>query len=238
LALLRAINLTKAFGGLRVLDGVSLEVDRGELVGIIGPNGAGKTTLLNVISGLLSPDGGQLLFLERDITRLPPHERARLGIARTFQIPQPFHSLTILQNVTLAALNALDRPGLQAAKSRARQLLELVGLAARADAHPSSLSLVELRKLELCRALAHGGVLLLLDEVSAGLTASELTEFMELIRDVRSKGTAVVLVEHVMKVILGLCERVVVMHEGKKIAEGRPEAVALQEEVRRAYLGE
>jgi branched-chain amino acid transport system ATP-binding protein len=238
LAVLEVDSVSKRFGGLVVLDGVSLQVEEGELLGIIGPNGAGKTTLLNIISGLLAPDGGRILFAGRDITELPPHRRARLGIARTFQVPRPFRSLTVLQNVALSALSGMKRLGMAEAVEEAGRLLSLVGLGDKASLLPSSLSVVELRKLELCKALAQGSRLLLLDEVSPGLTSQELAGFMELIRDVNRAGVTVLIVEHVMKVVLGLCRRVVAIHEGRIIAQGRPEEVAADGLVRRAYLGE
>jgi branched-chain amino acid transport system ATP-binding protein len=238
LAVLEVDSVSKRFGGLVVLDGVSLQVEEGELLGIIGPNGAGKTTLLNIISGLLAPDGGRILFAGRDITELPPHRRARLGIARTFQVPRPFRSLTVLQNVALSALSGMKRLGMAEAVEEAGRLLSLVGLGDKASLLPSSLSVVELRKLELCKALAQGSRLLLLDEVSPGLTSQELAGFMELIRDVNRAGVTVLIVEHDMKVVLGLCRRVVAIHEGRIIAQGRPEEVTADGLVRRAYLGE
>jgi branched-chain amino acid transport system ATP-binding protein len=238
LVLLEVDRITKRFGGLQVLCDVSLGVERGELLGIIGPNGAGKTTLLNIISGLLPPDGGRILLDGLDITRSPPHVRSRLGIARTFQIPQPFTSLTVLENVALSVLQGVRGLSRASAEEKAKGLLELVGLGDKAGLYPTSLSVVDLRRLELCRALARGSRLLLLDEVSPGLTAQELLELMKLIRQINAEGVTVVIVEHVMRVIVELCHRVVALHEGRIIAEGRPQEVVAHGLVRRAYLGD
>jgi branched-chain amino acid transport system ATP-binding protein len=238
LVLLEVNRLTKRFGGLQVLSHVSLQVEQGELLGIIGPNGAGKTTLLNIVSGLLPPDGGRILLDGLDITRSPPHVRSRLGIARTFQIPQPFTSLTVLENVALSALQGARGLSRALAEEKAKRLLELMGLGDKVGLYPTSLSVVDLRRLELCRALARGSRLLLLDEVSPGLTAQELLELMKLVRHINEEGVTVVVVEHVMRVIVELCHRVVALHEGRIIAEGRPQEVVAHGLVRRAYLGE
>lgn len=236
-SLLRGRGITKSFGGLLALDRVDLEVGAGEVVGLIGQNGAGKTTLINAITGVHRPDAGSITFDGQELTRLAPDRIARLGIARTFQIPQPFPTLTTLENAMVALVFGPRASGLAEAEARARTILESVGLGGKADLPPDHLNIVELRKLELARALASGARLLLLDEINAGLTTTEIQEAIALIEGLRRQGLAILMVEHVMRVILRVCERIIVLHFGRKIAEGTPREIAGDPAVITAYLG-
>lgn len=236
--LLKVENVVKKFGGLAALQGVSLEIDKGEFVAIVGPNGSGKTTLLNVINGVYKPDSGRVLFEGRDITKLPAYARAKMGISRAFQVPRPFPDMTVLDNVVVGAVfnGGLD---LQKAKEVAKEALEYVGLGRRADELAGKLTFNELRLLELARALAGRPKLLLLDEVMAGLNPGEIDNMTKLIRRVvEEKGiSALSLVEHRMKAVVQLAHRVVVMHQGKVIAEGPPDVALNDPVVVEIYLG-
>jgi branched-chain amino acid transport system ATP-binding protein len=225
------------FGGLAALSGVSFQVAPGEIVGLIGPNGAGKTTLFNVVSGLVRPARGVVRFRGAPITQLAPFRIARLGIARTFQLVRILPSLTVAQNVLVGLyFGARERAGGHG-PVEARRLLERVGLAARADDLAQTLPLADRKRLEIARALATRPALLLLDEVLSGIRAVEARLLMDLIRDIRAGGTTIVMIEHIMKAIMSLSDRVVVLHHGEKIAEGPPEAVATAPAVVEAYLG-
>ncbi len=238
MTLLECRNIIKRFGGVTALNNVSLSVDKGEVVGLIGPNGSGKTTMTNIISGVYKPDQGKVMFNGRDVTKLPPDKRFNLGIVRTFQIPQPFPSLTVLDNVMVALtfggrkVNSGDR------RREAMDVLEFVGLADKAYQYPPSLNVGDLKKLELARALAGGAKLLILDEINAGLNPTEVSQAIELIKKIHESGVSLLIIEHVMKVILTLCERVIVLNFGQKIAEGTPEEIRSDELVIKAYLGE
>ncbi|HEV8309912.1 MAG TPA: ABC transporter ATP-binding protein [Methylomirabilota bacterium] len=235
--LLEIEELTVRFGGLAALAGVSLRVDAGEIVGLIGPNGAGKTTLFNVVTGLLRPTGGAVRFHGAPITRLPPFRISRLGIARTFQLVRILPSLTIAQNV-LVGLHFSGRRRLAGPPAEeVRRLLGLVGLEARAEEPARALPLADRKRLEIARALATQPDLLLLDEVLSGIRAAEARALMELIRAIRQAGTTIIMIEHIMKAIMALSDRVVVLHHGEKIAEGSPDAVAATPAVVQAYLG-
>jgi len=235
--LLEVSGVTKRFGGLIALNGVDLAVGRGELVGIIGPNGAGKTTLVNVVTGVYYPESGRIIFDGHDITKTPPHRRARLGISRTYQVPRPFNNLNVLDNVALAAMYGSRRISVRGARELAMDLLGRVRLAERAQDYPESLSVVELRKLELARALAQGSKLVFLDEVSAGLVGDDLREVLSVVKDMHEGGVTMVMIEHVMKVIFNLTERIIVMMNGQKLAEGKPSEVASDAKVVESYLG-
>jgi branched-chain amino acid transport system ATP-binding protein len=234
--LLEVRGLAKRFGGLQAVKDLSFAVGEGEIVGLIGPNGAGKTTVFALISGFLTPDAGTVLFRRRAITGLEPHRISALGLARTFQIVRPFPHLTVLRNVTVGAL--ARHPDLREAERRAAAVLEEVGLVARRDQPAASLTLTERKRLELARALATEPALLLLDEVMAGLNAAETERIVELVRGINARGIAILLIEHVMRAVMSLSQRLVVLNYGERIAEGKPEAVARDRRVVGAYLGD
>ena len=232
-------SLTKRFRGLTALSGVSFQLGRGEILGLIGPNGAGKTTLVSLISGTLPPSGGEIHFERRRIDRLPAYRRARLGIGRTFQIMKPFPGLSVLENVAIGALfgaagGERSRAG---ARERARGWLEFTGLGRRVDDRADALGGPDRKRLELAKALAMHPKLLLLDEVMAGLTPVEVDEVVALIKKVRDQGVTIVVIEHVMKAIRDLSDRLLVLHHGQQIAQGRPEEVLREARVVEAYLG-
>lgn len=231
-------KVVKKFGGLRAVDGVSLELERGEFLAVVGPNGSGKTTLLNLISGVYMPDEGRIYFEGRDVTRLPPYKRAKLGMARAFQVPRPFPDLTVLDNVVTGAIfnGGYD---IHKAKEAALEALTYVGLVDKKDQLAGKLTFSELRLLELARALASRPKLLLLDEVMAGLTPSEIDRLAQLIRKIsEERGIAAIsLVEHRMRAVAKLAHRVVVMHQGRVIAEGPPEVALNDPVVIEVYLG-
>ena len=225
---------------MAAVDGVTFSVAEGEILGIIGPNGAGKTTLLNCVSGVYKLDGGDIRWRGTAISGLAPHRVARLGIGRTFQIVKPFSSMTVRDNVVAGALFGSDerRPRLKAALESASEVLEVVGLRAKADLPVSSLTIPDRKRLEVARAVATRPRLLLLDEVMAGLNNVEIDDALEMVRTVHATGVTVVLIEHVMRVIIGVCRRVIVLDVGRAVADGRPEEVLRDERVIQAYLGE
>lgn len=235
--LLRVRDLSKSFAGLAALSDVSLDVDDGEVLGLIGPNGAGKSTLFNCVSGDLQPTRGTVEYMGRDITTLPPEERARLGIGRTYQIPLTFGEMTVLENVMVGAF--LRHPRTEDARRTARDILDLTGLAAQADMLARSLGTAGRKRLEIAPALALKPRLLLLDEAMAGLTPAETMMAVDLITKIhRELGIALVIVEHVMEVIVSLAQRVLVLDYGKVIAEGSPQEVVQLPQVIAAYLGQ
>jgi len=238
--ILQARGLTRRFGGVVAVDRVDFSVAEGEIFGVIGPNGAGKTTLMNLISGLDTPTAGALFFRGRPLAGLPPHRVARLGIARTFQIMRPFVGMTVRENVAIGARfgNPARVLSMPQALARADEVLAWVGMQHRADHEIGTLTTGERKRLELARALAAEPQLLLLDEVMSGLLPREASEMMALIRRINGQGVTVVLVEHVMRVVMTLCHRVLVLHHGKPITVGRPTEVAADPAVIGAYLGE
>ncbi|PYM15272.1 MAG: ABC transporter ATP-binding protein [Candidatus Rokuibacteriota bacterium] len=235
-ALLEVIGLAKQFGGVQAVKDLTFAVGEGEIVALIGPNGAGKTTAFSLIAGALRPDAGQIRFRGRPIVGLSPHAICALGVARTFQIVRPFPRLTVLRNVMVGAL--LRHPEVQDATAHARAVLDEVGLAGKRDQPAGGLTLAERKRLELARALATGPALLLLDEVMAGLNATEIERLIELIRAINRRGVTVLLIEHVMRAVMTVSGRVVVLSGGQLIAEGPPSRVANDPVVIEAYLGE
>ncbi len=235
--LLEVTNLVKAFTGVRALDGVSLKVYEGEILGLLGPNGSGKSTFINLVSGHFPATSGQILFEGRDLTRLSAHSVAQAGIARTYQIPRPFAHMDVVQNVALVGMfgaAALSRP---AATQEAWKWLEFTGLSGKAHALPDDLNLHQRKFLELARALAARPKLVLLDEVLSGLTPSEINDAVALIRQIRAQGTTIVFVEHVMHAVMALVDRIAVLNYGQLLAEGDPKAVMKNPLVVTAYLG-
>ena len=234
--LLEVEAVTRRFGGLTAVSGVSFGVGEGELVGLIGPNGAGKTTLFNLIAGALPPTSGRIRFADADITRDQPHRICRRGLARTFQVVRPFGNLSVLDNVVIGAFTRVrDR---RVAYGEADRVLEATGLARWREATARSLPIGLRKRLEVARALATRPRLLLLDEVMNGLNPTELTEMMGLLRSLNAGGLTLLLIEHVMAVVMGLCGRIVVIHHGEKIAEAPPREIARDPRVIEAYLGE
>ena len=233
--LLEAHNITKAFGAFKAIDDASVMVAEGDILGLIGPNGAGKSTLFNCLTGDLPATAGRVLFEGADVTRLPPEARARLGLARTFQVPLTFESMTVLDNVIIGAL--LRRPNAGEAREKARSVLDYVGLGALTDAPARSLGTPGRKRLEIARALASEPKLLLLDEAMAGLTPTEVHEAIELVRRIHQGGITIVIVEHIMEVIVSLAQRVVVFHQGREISRGTPREVTSDPAVIEAYLG-
>ena len=233
--LARAERITVRFGGLVAVNDATLDVHEGRIVGLIGPNGAGKTTLFATIAGFQRPDAGRVLFAGADITRLAPHRRARLGIARTFQIVQPFAGLTVRENIAVGA--HLRHAGRSEALAAAEAVADRVGLALLLDLPAAALTVAGRKRLELARALATEPRLLLLDEVLAGLNPSEIRDMIPVVRAIRDGGVTVLMIEHVMQAVMALAEEIYVLAEGRIIARGAPEAVARDAAVIEAYLG-
>lgn len=234
--LLEARDLSKFFGALRVLHDVTFEVRRGEVLGILGPNGAGKTTLFNLVSGDLKVDGGELVFAGQRLTRQPPYRRCRMGIGRTYQIPQPYVGMTTFENLLVAASFGGGRSE-TASYAWCAKILRDCELADKANRSAGSLTLLDRKRLELARALASGPKLLLLDEIAGGLTDDEGKELVALIRRIRDGGVTIVWIEHVLHALLAVADRMLVLNFGEKIAEGAPDDVIKDPEVRRVYMG-
>jgi branched-chain amino acid transport system ATP-binding protein len=229
-------QLTKDFGGLRAVDRLDITIEDGMIFGLIGPNGAGKSTAFNCIAGLYSPTSGQVLYKEDDITSLKPYDVCRRGIARTFQLVKPFPTKSVLKNVTVGSF--LWSKNINEAEEKALEVLEFVNLIDKKDVLGKSLTVADRKRLELARALATDPKLLLLDEVMAGLRPAEVDEVIAIIRKINERGITIFLIEHIMQAIMSLSELIVVIHYGKKIAEGKPEEIASNEQVIKAYLGE
>jgi branched-chain amino acid transport system ATP-binding protein len=236
--LLHVDGVFKRFGGFQALAGVTLSVGAGERFGLIGPNGSGKTTLISCISGTLKSDGGRILFRGQDITAMPAYRRARLGIARSFQIPRPFGSMTVLENLEVSLdYAAQDRADGDHAAA-ALDILRMVGLDAKARVASSRLTQIEMRKLELARAMAARPSLLISDEAMAGLSSSEVDDLLTILFRLNEAGTTVVMIEHIMRAVMRFSERIAVLDAGQKIAEGPPADIVNNKAVERAYLGE
>jgi len=242
-ALLEVRELVKRFGGFVAVDGVDLTVAAGERVGLIGPNGSGKSTLVNCLCGTLRNEMGSVQFDGHLLDGLPAHQRTRLGLSRSFQLPRPFHSLTVAENVRVPLLYALDarpagRPAAARIEARVAELLGLVGLAEKARRLPIDLTQIEMRKLELARAMAAEPKLLIADEAMAGLSNAEIDDILALLVRLSQDGITIILIEHIMRAVMSFSERLVVLVAGRKIADGNPQAVIRDPEVERAYLGE
>jgi branched-chain amino acid transport system ATP-binding protein len=237
-AILEAKDITKRFGGLVAVNQVSLSVQEGEIVGLIGPNGAGKTTFLNCIAGTYKPNEGMVSFMGKKMTGYRADVLCRAGMSRTFQISQPFPKLTALENAMVSTIFGNQRSNLFEPEIWARQMLDYVEFPMPPETLAQNLNTVELKRLDLARALASQPKLLLLDELAAGLATGELDELMEVIRKIRDSGVTILMVEHIMKVIMGLCDRITVIQYGSTIASGTPEQVSSDPKVTEAYLGE
>ena len=237
--MLKCTGVSKRFGGLQALKNVDFTVNSGEIAGLVGPNGSGKSTLLNLISGVYKPDSGQIFFLDEDITKLPPYRICAKGISKTAQTVQSFPEMTATENVLTSVLfNEKKFSGKVDALQKAQELLGFVGLnKEKFDVPARNLNVVELRRIQLAKALATSPKLLLLDELLTGLTPAESDEAIELVKLINKQGVSILVVEHVMRVIMGLCNRVIVLHHGEKICEGTPEHVCSDDNVVKVYLG-
>lgn len=234
--LLEAKGVTVRFGGLVAVNNVDFHVDKGEIVGLIGPNGAGKTTFFNAISGFRDPDAGAVTFEGASILNLRPHKISRMGMSRTFQIVKPFPEMSVLDNVMIGAFSV--HRGARDARKAAMHALEVVKFDSWADRRAGDLPIAGRKRLEVAKVMACNPKLILLDEVMAGLTPSEHNEMIEAVRSIQKSGVTVVIIEHVMPVIMNLCDRIYVLHHGELICEGPPQTVVHSPEVVRAYLGD
>ncbi|MBN2034758.1 MAG: ABC transporter ATP-binding protein [Deltaproteobacteria bacterium] len=237
--ILEGMRVTKHFGGLAAVSNVDFHVEQGEVFGLIGPNGAGKTTLFNLISAVLSPKSGTIKFKGVDITGFKPYKICRMGVARTFQTVKVFPNMPVFQNVILGSyFGTLPRMSSRDASEKALEILEFVGLSRVKDTPAGDLTLANQKRLEVARAMATHPDLLLLDEIMAGLNPTEVAEAMEMVIRIHNRGITLIMIEHVMKAVMRLCDRIMVLHHGQKIAEGTPREIADSEKVIKVYLGE
>jgi branched-chain amino acid transport system ATP-binding protein len=238
-ALLSVAGVSKHFGGFTALSEVSVEINRGERFGLIGPNGSGKTTLINCVSGAFFNDGGTITFEGRDISRMPAYQRTRLGIARSFQVPRPFSSMSVVENLIVPLEYVVHRGSLHTADTRAEamEILRGMGLADKAETRSNQLTQVELRKLELARAMAARPRLLISDEAMAGLSAAEIDEVLAILFKLNEAGITIIMIEHIMHAVMRFSQRVMCLDAGKIICEGTPAEVVANPDVQRAYLG-
>lgn len=238
MSFLKIEDVCKSFGGLRAICELGFGVEKGEIVGLIGPNGSGKTTTLNLVTGFLKPDSGTITFRGEDVTGFPRYRMCQRGVARTFQLTKSFHEFTALENVMVGRVYGQESAkSLKAAEEESKEILARVGLSGKAEVLAKDLTLMERKRLELARALAAKPQLLLLDELMAGLNHAEAEEAMQLIKQIRDSDITIVVVEHIVKAILGLSDRIVVLNMGEKIAEGPPEEVVCDPQVIEIYLG-
>lgn len=235
--LLQVDDVTKRFGGVVALSHVSMAVEKGEIFGLIGPNGAGKTTLLNAIAGVDKPNNGKIIFDGKDVTGWTPEKMCQAGLSRTFQVPRKFKKLTVHENVLVATTFGLKKPS-RSLEELTNEALEFVKFPLPFDTIANKLNTSQLKRLDLARALASQPKLILLDEPASGLTPTEVDSLMELIREVRNSGVTIILVEHLMKVIMSVCDRMLVLEYGSMLAEGNPSEIASNPKVIQAYLGE
>ena len=231
-------GVSKRFGGLQALSNLTFDLPQGQILGLIGPNGAGKTTLFNVINGVFPPEEGRIIFRDKDVTRAKPSEHAHLGMARTHQIVQPLNELTVRENVMVGACFGHENQDLGNAAKIADEVLEFVGLRHRANQLAGSLNVAQKKRLEMARALAARPYLLLLDEVLAGLNPSEIDNMIQTVLKIREQGITIIMIEHVMKAVMNVSDRIIVLDYGQQIAEGSPEVIAKDEKVIEAYLGD
>jgi branched-chain amino acid transport system ATP-binding protein len=235
--LLEVEGLTKRFGGFTAVNRLTLHVKPGERFGLIGPNGSGKTTLINCVSGSLPVDGGRILFDGHEITNLPAHRRTRLGIVRSFQIPKPFTSMTVLENLDIPLEYAAHRRAREA-DADAAEILRAIGLESKANLRPAGLTQIEMRKLELARAMAARPKLLISDEAMAGLSSAEVDDILAILFRLNEQGITIIMIEHIMRAVMRFSERIVVLDAGERIAEGTPDEIVRDPAVEKAYLGE
>jgi len=236
--ILQVKGVSKLFGGLVALSGITFDLPEGQIMGLIGPNGAGKTTLFNVINGVYSPNEGQVIFMGQDITAKRSYHIARAGLARTHQIVRPLNDLSVRENVIAGACYGREGLGLGDAAIVADEVIQFVGLGDRSDQLASSLNVAQKKRLEMARALAAKPYLLLLDEVLAGLNPAEIAQMVETVRKIRDRGITIIMIEHVMHAVMNVSERIIVLDYGKQIAEGTPDEVANNPQVIEAYLGD